>query len=120
MTLDDTCRNAACDAVVDLFDNGFIDFQTAAHVNLAQCNFGATAFGAAAAGIATANAIADDTDAAAGTVDHAHMTVSGPTERITLTVTAPAGGGDIELSSLALGAGDTVSVTSLTVSCPAS
>lgn len=120
MTLSATARNAACDAIVDLLDSGDVRFHTAAHAEVATNNFGATAFGASAAGTATANSITDDSSAAGGTIDHAHLRESGGTEIVDLTVTAVSGGGDIEMTSLVIGAGDTVAITSLTVTMPAS
>ena len=45
-TLTTTGMNAACDAVVDLLDSGFIVFETLGHVEVATCTFGATAFAA--------------------------------------------------------------------------
>lgn len=120
MTLSTEARNAAVDAIVDLLDSGDIRFHTSAHNEVATCAFGATAFGAADAGVATANAITDDSDAAGGTIDHAHLRKSDTTELVACTVTATGGGGDFEMSSLVIGAGDTVSVTSFTVTQPAS
>ena len=48
------------------------------------------------------------------------MNDSNDTTVLSGTVTATGGGGDIELSSLAVGAGDTVSISSLTVTVPLS
>lgn len=72
--LSNTAANAACDAVVDLADNGYLriydgtqptnaDTAITSQVLLAELRFGATAFGAASAGVATANAITSDTAA---------------------------------------------------------
>ena len=120
-TLTDTSRNAAVNAVAALCNSGTVKFHTAAHSVVATCTFGATAFGASASGTATANAITDDTNATGGTIDHAHLYKSdGTTDLMSVTCTATGGGGDIELSSLSIGAGDTVSITSLTLTQPAS
>lgn len=119
-TLATIARNAAVDAVAGLLDSGNIRFETSANNEVATCNFGATAFGSASSGTATANSIADDTNATGGTIDHAKLRTSGAAEVMTVTCTATGGGGDIELTSLVIGAGDTVSVTSLTLTQPAS
>lgn len=120
MTLSTAARNAAVNAVAALCNSGTIRFETSANNEVATCTFGATAFGAAASGTATANAIASDTDATGGTVDHALLRDSSNAVVITATCTATGGGGDIELTSLAIGAGDTLAVNSMTLSQPAS
>lgn len=120
-TLEAVARNAAVDAVAVLLNSGKIKFRTSGNAQVALCTFGATAFAAAAAGTAAANAITDDTNAAGGTVDHAQLLKSdGTTLVMTCTCTATGGGGDFELTSLVIGAGDTVSVTSLSLTQPAS
>jgi len=119
-TLETVARNAAVDGVVDLLDSGDIRFETSGDNEVATCDFGATAFGAAASGTATANAISDDSSATGGTIEHASLRQSDTTKVMECTCTATGGGGDIELTSLVIGAGDTVSVTSLTVTQPAS
>jgi len=116
-----SARNAACDAIVDLFDGGDIILTTSAPATLATLDFGTPAFGASATGVATANAIADHLSAVAGTIDHAHMRTSGAVETIELTVTTTAvGTGDILISNTTLGTGDTVSMSSMTATMPAS
>lgn len=118
MTLTTEARNAACNGVVDLLNSGTIVFHTSGESEVATCTFGATAFGDAAVGVATANAIADDTTATGGTIAHAHLRKSDTTELAQCTTAV--GSGDFNMTSLVIGAGDTVSVTSLTVTQPAS
>ena len=82
---------------------------------LATLLFSATAFAAAAAGVATANAVTADSNAAAtGTAANFRIRDRDNTEVLRGTVTATGGGGDIQLSSTSITAGDTVSLTSLT------
>jgi len=122
-TLEAAAQNAACDAIVDLIDvggAGTLVFQTSGDVEVATLTFNATAFGAASAGTATAAAITPDTSATGGTVAQASIFSGGASKIMECTVSAPAGGGDIELSSLTVGAGDTVSCSSLTITVPAS
>ena len=119
-TLATAGRNAACNAVVDLLDGGTILFQTAGSNEVATCTFGTPAFGSANTGVATAETIADDTDATGGVIASALIKTSAAATLITCTTTTSGGGGDFILTSLTVGAGDTVSVTSLTVTQPAS
>ena len=117
--LETVARNAACDAVVDLLDGGTIEFQTSGSVEVATLTLGTPAFGAASVGTATANAIGSDTSATGGTITKAVFRTSAPATLFTVSVTATGGGGDIELSSVAIGSGDTVSMSSYTHTQPA-
>lgn len=119
VTLEATARNAACNAVVDLLDGGTIEFQTSGSAEVATLTLGNPAFGASATGTATANAIASDTSATGGTITKAVFKTSGAAALFSVSVTATGGGGDIELSSLAIGAGDTVALSSYTHTQPA-
>ncbi len=114
-------RNAACDGVVDLLDAGNVVFQTAAHSDVAECTFGTPAFGASGAvnpGEAVAETITDDSTAAGGTVDHCHIRKSDDTP--ILDCTAGTGAEEFVLTSVVIGVGDTVSITALTITQPAS
>lgn len=120
ITHETAVRNALADLIDDQVNagttnpGGRIIFQTSANAEVATCEFSDPAFGAASGGVITANAISDDTNATGGTVDNFIITSRDGTTILSGTVTATGGGGDIELSSLTIGAGDTVSVTSLT------
>lgn len=126
-TLETVARNAAVDGIVDLIDGGSADaqgdlvFETSGDVEVALCTFSAPpAYGAAAAGTAQENAIADDTSAAGGLVEHATVRDRDNIKIMELTCTAPAGGGDIEITGgLTIGVGATVSVSDLSVTMPA-
>lgn len=113
-------RNTLADTVVDLIDVGTTNPQgqlvimTSGDVEVATLNMSNPAFGAAAAGVATASAISDDTSATGGTAALFKLVDRDGTEIVRGTVTATGGGGDIELSSVSIGAGDTVSISSLT------
>lgn len=119
-TLSTTARNTSVNSVTALLNNGDIKFQTSGGNEIAICTFGATAFSAASNGKATANAIADDTSALAGTVATGLLRDSSHNPVITCTCTGQGGGGDFIFTSLVIGAGDTVSVTSLTLEQKAS
>ena len=112
-------RNGIADYVVDQLDGGtLIFYQSNGTTEVATCTFGTPAFGAASAGVATANAITDDTSATGGTTTIANLTTSGASEIVECSVSSTGGGGDIELSSNVVGAGDTVSISSLTYTAP--
>lgn len=125
ITLTTAARNAMCDALVDLVDGGTTDttgdleIMTSGDVEVATLSWTATpAFGAAAAGVATMNAINDDTNATGGTAALHRFLNRDNTEVWRGNVQTS--GGDLNLSSLSVGAGDTVQVSSYTVTQPAS
>lgn len=109
-------RNGLADHIVDQLDGGTLEFQTSGGTEVATLTFGTPAFGAAATGTATANAITSDTSATGGTVARAQLKSSGATVIVQCDVGTS--GSDINLSSLSVGAGDTVSVSALTYSAP--
>lgn len=116
-------RTIIADAVVDSIDvggAGSLIFQTSGDVEVATLTFGNPAFGAASGPTATANSITDDSSATGGTIAKFKIQNGSAADAgFAGSVTATGGGGDIELTSLAIGAGDTVSVTSLTYTAPA-
>lgn len=115
-------RTGMADFVVDQLDEGtppgYLSFQTSGDVEVARLPFANPAFGAAAAGVATAGAIVSDTNADGGTITKAKAFNAAGTEKFRCSVTATGGGGDIELSSVIVSAGQTVSMTSLTYAAP--
>jgi hypothetical protein len=127
VTHETAVRNTIADAVVDLVDTGtaspnlgYIEFQTSGDVEVATLTFANPAFGAAASGTATANAITSDTNATGGTVAKFAVYDSDGTKLFSGSVTATSASpqGDITLSSVSVGASDTVSMSSLTYSAP--
>ena len=94
---------------------GDLVFMTTASAAVATLTWSATpAFATNAGATWTMNAINDDTSATGGTVGLFKFQNRNNVEVFRGTVTATGGGGDIEMSSLAVGSGDTVSVTSFT------
>jgi len=115
-----TIRNGIANLVVDAIDAGgagSLEFQTSGDVEVATLPFGATAFGAASAGTATANAVTSDTSATGGTA--AKFVVKSGAAATIFSGAVATSGSDINLSSLSIGSGDTVSLSSLTYSAPA-
>ena len=114
-------RDAICNLVVDRIDAGSgagtLEFQTSGDVEVATLTFSDPAFGASSSGTATASAITSDTSATGGTVAKARAKDSDGTDVFICAVGTS--GSDINLSSLSVGVGDTVSVSALTYSAPA-
>ena len=125
VTHSDTIRNGLANLVVDAIDAdtgpGKILFTTGSATDtgvVATLTFAATAFGDAGAGTnpagrCTANAIVPDTNAFEGTVAFFHVQTSESANIFSGSVSQVGGGGDIVLSSVAIGSGDTISITSL-------
>jgi len=109
----------AIDAAVNAAGTGNCVFDTSGDVEVATVVLSATAFGASSSGTITLAATTDDTSATGGTVAKFFFETGANTRIFGGTVTLPAGGGDMEMSSLAVGAGDTVSITSFTYSASA-
>ena len=118
-------RNGMANSIVDLLDSGTTNstgrlriYTSGFSTQLAELNFSNPAFGAAASGVATASAITDDSSAdATGTA-----AVCRCVDRDAATVwegTVGTSGADLNLNTVAITSGDTVSVTSMTVTAPA-
>jgi hypothetical protein len=115
-------RQAITNAFCALFNGGTLKIHTSAHALLGSPAFGATAFGGAdpVNAVAQANAITDESNAAAGTMDHFHVYKSdGVTEIGSGTITLTAGGGDLTFDSLAVSAGDILRVKAFAASTAA-
>jgi len=114
-------RNTLADAVVDDLDGGTTDAQgdlvllTAADAEVATLPLGNPAAGAAASGTATFNAVTSDTNATgnASPVTKFELRDRDNVAIVFGSVTATGGGGDIEITNTTIGAGQTVSVSSL-------
>lgn len=111
-------RNTLADAIDTAVNagttnpNGQVVIMTSGDVEVATLNMSNPAFGAAASGAITAAAISDDTSATGGTAALFKVVDRDGTEVYRGTVTATGGGGDMELSTVTIGAGDTVSISS--------
>lgn len=110
-------RNALAQVVLDAIDQdvgaGALIFQTAASAEVATLPLSDPA-GSIVGPLLTFNAITSDTSATGGTTDRFVITDNSGNEIVYGNVTATGGGGDIELSSVSIGVGDTVAVSSLT------
>lgn len=119
LVLGTAARNAAANAVTALLNGGNIQFLTAGDVQIASVGLANPAFAGADNGQAAANTLTADTNTAAGTVTKFAARNSSNVSIFTGTVVATGGTGDIVLSSTSFGAGDTLSLTSLTYTQPA-
>jgi hypothetical protein len=113
-------RTILADAAVDTIDAGAaagtLEFQTSGDVEVATLTFSDPAFGGASGPTATASAITSDTNATGGTVAKAVLKDSDGNAKILCAVGTS--GSDINLSTLTVIAGDTVSISSLTYTAP--
>ncbi len=108
-------RNALANAINTAANAGagaaLLVIMTSADGEVATLTMSDPAYGAASAGAVTANAITDDTNATGGTAALFKVTDSAGAEVYRGTVGTS--GADLNLSSLSIAAGDTVSVSSL-------
>jgi hypothetical protein len=111
-------RDGLCNFVVDQLDEGTppgtLVFQTSGDVEVATLTLSNPAFGASSSGTATAGSIISDTSATGGTIAKVRLKNAAGTDKIIGSVTATGGGGDIQLDSVIISAGQTVAVSSLT------
>jgi len=107
--------NTVCDAFVDSLDGGSIMFHTSGDAEVAKCTMNTPAFGASASGVATMVTSPDveDANTTAGTIAHAHFLNSGDT--IQSQMTCGTGAEEFVFSSLVFANGETLKITSLTV-----
>ena len=113
--------NAATDAVTALIGaSGKLKFRLTGTIGApgtaaATLSLSATAFGAASAGTATANAITSDTNATGNASAVATASLETSAGTLVIHCAVAASGSDINMSGgLTIGAGDTVSCSSLT------
>jgi len=117
-------RDGICNFVVDQLDEGTppgkLVFQTSADAEVATLTLANPAFSAAAGGIAVAGAILEDPDATGGIIAKARLRNAAGVDKITCSVTAKGGGGDIELDGgVSVRMGQQVALLDLIYSAPA-
>jgi hypothetical protein len=126
LTLATTMRDAIADAVDATINAGggagYLEFQTSGDVEVATITFDATAFGASSTGVITmASAPKSDTSATGGTMAKFKIYDNGAPGTLLITGSVGTSGEDINFAGgLVVGAGDTVTLTSFTITCPAS
>lgn len=122
LTLATGTRDAIADAVDAYINSGTaatLEFQTSGDAEVATLTLQDPAFGASSTGVITlAGTPLSDTDATAGTMAKFVIKVD---STVAITGTVSTSGADINFAGgLAVGAGDTVTLTSFTITCPAS
>ena len=121
LTLATTMRDAIADAVdTRIGTTATLEFQTAASAEVATITLGNPAFGASSTGTITMTGQPlSDTTATGGVMTKFVIKSGGTTTEITGTVSTSAA--DINFAGgTTVGAGDTVTLTSFTITCPAS
>lgn len=121
LTLATTMRDAIADAVdTRIGTTATLEFQTSGDVEVATISFSNPAFGASSSGTITmTGAPKTDTSATGGTMAKFKIKSGGTTDEITGTVGTS--GSDINFpGGLTVGAGDSVELTTFTITCPAS
>jgi hypothetical protein len=121
LTLATTMRDAIADAVdTRVGTTATMEFQTAGSSEVATLSLANPAFGASSTGVITLGGVPlSDTNATGGTMAKFVIKSGGTTTEITGTVGTS--GEDINFAGgLVVGAGDTVTLTSFTITCPAS
>jgi len=125
LTLETNARNALGDALDDLINTGTgtsnLKFETSGDVEVATIDFQNPAFGAWSTGVGTLQGVPlTDASATGGTIAQFSIYNRAGTKVLEGTVTAGGGGGDIEITSLSVTATESVELTSLTITVPAS
>jgi len=120
-TISTAMANLLCNAIVDAIDvgdGGSLEFRTSDPTEVATLAFDVShAFGAAASGVATLTTDAVCASAIGGVIADAIIYASGGST-IFSDLTCGVGSGDLQLSSLTIGSGDTVTLTTMTVTMP--
>lgn len=124
VTLSTCARDTSCNSIVDLFDVGSEVGQIEIYTDgfailLAVLDFQATAFGSSTTGTASANTIDAETSAVNTGEAGAFQIINGDNQPI-LSGTVSGSGGDINLNTTSIYMGDSLSMSSLTVTVPAS
>lgn len=112
-----------------LFDNGTMEIYTGTQpadpnsapsgTLLVTINIPVTAFGAPVAGVIAKNGTWQDVASDTGTAGWARLISSDTLKTLDISVSATGGGGDAIISSIAITSGNTITVTSFSVTIPA-
>ncbi len=122
LTLETILRNALADEIDNQVNTGGgisnLKFETSADVEVATINFQNPAFGAAVTGTITLlGTPLEDNNADAGTIEHFSIYSRAGTKLLEGVVLVA--GGDINITSLVIASGDTIELTSFSITVPA-
>lgn len=121
IALSTVSKNAAVNAVTALIEsgtstsNGVLILLTSDNSEVATAQLSSPAFGSAVNGTATANNVTADTDVAGGLATKFSVRNKDNVEVFSGTISAAGGGGDLQLTTPILQAGDTFDVLSLSL-----
>ena len=125
LNLSNVAANVEANALAVLANTGYIriydgaqpanaDTAVSGQTLLAELRFGSTAFGAAVAGVITANAITSDTSANASGTASCFRALESDGTTVLFDGTVGTTGCDMNLNSVAISAGATVSISAMT------
>ncbi len=122
LTLETGLQNDLANQIDDSVNTGGgtanMKFENAADVELATINFQNPAFGGAAAGVITLQGTPlEDNNTDAGTIEHFSIYARSGTKQLEGTVALA--GGDINITSLLIASGETLELTSFSITVPA-
>lgn len=122
LTLETGLRDDLANQIDDSVNTGVglanMKFETAGDVEVATINFQNPAFSAAATGVITLQGTPlEDSNADAGTIEHFSIYARSGTKQLEGTVLVA--GGDINITSLVIASGDTIELTSFSITVPA-
>jgi len=117
MILETAMRNALANAFDDAVSAGYLQLETSSDVEVATFTFQDPAFGAAATGVITLAGVPISDSSATGGVVAQGSIYDGADTKLA-EATAGTSAADIIMSSLTVGAGETVNLTALTVTVP--
>lgn len=129
ITINTSLQNRQADSVGSDLDSGFIDIYTGAQpaanaaptgTLLVSCALAADAYAAAVAGVAAKNGTVAGTAVANGNAGYAQQRNAANTRWMYGSVTATAGGGDVELDTVTIAIDDVISITTSILTQPAS
>ena len=122
LTLETGLRDDLANQIDDSVNTGGgtanMKFETAADGEVATINFQNPAFGAALVGVITLQGTPlEDANADAGTIEHFSIYARSAAKQLEGTVLVA--GGDINITSLVIASGDTIELTSFSITVPA-
>jgi hypothetical protein len=121
LTLETGLRDDLANQIDDSINTGGagnLKFETSGDVEVATINFQNPAFGAAATGVITLQGTPlEDSNADAGTIEHFSIYAGSTTKQLEGVVLVA--GGDINITSLVIASGDTIELTSFSITVPA-
>lgn len=121
LTLETGLRDDLANQIDDSVNTGGagnLKFETSADVEVATINFQNPAFGAAVSGTITLlGTPLQDTNADAGTIEHFSIYAGSTVKQLEGVVLVA--GGDINITSLVIASGDTIELTSFSITVPA-